>query len=380
MSPIKLKSVVESSLTISEALDRIALDYGEVLTVGALSARLRRGGFPAASELVGKRTGLSQVSGKLAEHRARSRGYEKEIASLQAIVDGYSAAHASAPAARIIAPPKASKRYGAPVALWSDWHIAEKVFAEKVHNRNAYDLEIARKRCRRTCEGTRHLIEFNRRGGFEIREAVLWLGGDFISGMLHEELVETDELHPLEALVEARDMLVPAIRSVAEDVDRLIVPTNFGNHGRSTDRKRIKTAAENNYEWLLYLLIQEALADDKRIHVQRSKALHTYVGVFGKTLHFHHGDHVQYYGGSGGITIPLKKATHAWNKFQPADLHHYGHFHTAIDLGDIVVNGSMKGYDEYALSIKAEYEPAQQMFYMLDSKHGKTCVSKIWCD
>jgi hypothetical protein len=42
------------------------------------------------------------------------------------------------------------------------------------------------------------------------------------------------------------------------------------------------------------------------------------------------------------------------------------------------VNGSVVGYNGYAMAIKATPEPPQQAFYILDSKRGKTCKSPIW--
>jgi hypothetical protein len=44
----------------------------------------------------------------------------------------------------------------------------------------------------------------------------------------------------------------------------------------------------------------------------------------------------------------------------------------------IQVNGSVIGFNAYAMSIKATPEPPQQFFHLLDSRRGKTAQCPIW--
>jgi len=94
--------------------------------------------------------------------------------------------------------------------------------------------------------------------------------------------------------------------------------------------------------------------------------------------HFTHGDTVNYQGGVGGITIPLRKAYAMWQLIQPAYLHITGHFHTQLDLGDGLANGSGIGYNDFARKCNARPEPARQQFCLIDEEQGKTKVSPIW--
>jgi hypothetical protein len=55
-----------------------------------------------------------------------------------------------------------------------------------------------------------------------------------------------------------------------------------------------------------------------------------------------------------------------------------GHWHQLVDYGDVTVNGSLIGYNAYAMSVRAKPEPPQQAFYVLDSKRGKSCRAPIW--
>jgi hypothetical protein len=44
------------------------------------------------------------------------------------------------------------------------------------------------------------------------------------------------------------------------------------------------------------------------------------------------------------------------------------------------VNGSLIGYNAYALAIKASPEPPVQAFFLIDSRFGKTVVCPVILD
>lgn len=267
------------------------------------------------------------------------------------------------------------------VVLASDLHIEEVVNPRAIEGRNAYSPDIARARIERMAEGALWLIDMHR-SRFEIRDLVLWLGGDCIAGYLHEELEETNALSPIEAVLFCHELLAGLIRSVLEKggLERLIIPANVGNHGRTTHRMRAKTRVENSYEFLLYRHLKETFAADPRVEFAIAAGSHLYLEVYEQTLRFLHGDDVRFWGGVGGVTIPIRKALAAWESFRRADLTVMGHFHQLLHGRDFVVNGSLIGYNEYALSIKAEYEPPQQGFFLLDSRRGRCCATPIWVD
>jgi hypothetical protein len=88
----------------------------------------------------------------------------------------------------------------------------------------------------------------------------------------------------------------------------------------------------------------------------------------GYTICFQHGHAVQYGGGVGGLTIPLNKAIAQWQKLKRADLYCLGHWHQFFDGGNFIVNGSLIGYNSYAMFIKAGYEPPKQAFFTINKK------------
>jgi hypothetical protein len=267
------------------------------------------------------------------------------------------------------------------VALLSDLHVEEEVKRGDTPVGNVYNLNIAEKRLGRAFSGIEWLINHHRQN-WQIRNLVLWFGGDMMSGQIHEENLETSRGTPIETLLWLYPRLLAGVHQLLTGLDltSLQLICSYGNHGRDTKTCRFAKGAGHSYEWGMYQRLAQDLQSDERVQVLADPSEHQYAKVYDWSLHFHHGHRVQYQGGSGGITIPLNKAVAQWDKARRCDIHNFGHFHQYIDTGAIVVNGSLIGYNSYAMGIKATPEPAQQAFYLLDSKRGKTCKSPLWVE
>ncbi len=267
------------------------------------------------------------------------------------------------------------------VAMASDWHVEEKVDPVTVNGKNEYNLDISRARSERFFRAIIWLLEHNR-SGFEIDNLILWLGGDLISGYIHEELEESNFLAPPEAILYAMDLIISGIDLLLKQgkLKRLIVPCNRGNHGRIHKKKRISTASANSFEWMLYKLLRQHYANEPRIEFMVADGDHLYLDVYKYTIRFMHGDTFNYGGGVGGMVIPVRRGIQRLQQYRKADITCLGHFHTYGDYGDIVVNGSLIGYSPYALSIAASFEPPQQAFFLIEPNHGKCFGTPIWLE
>jgi hypothetical protein len=274
---------------------------------------------------------------------------------------------------------KSGKREATAVAMLSDTHVEETATLEQSGGVNVYNLEIAEESMHRFFDGARWMNALYRET-FGVRDMVLAIMGDLMTGYIHEELVESNALSPIETCLWLHTRVTAGIRHLLADntLERLIVPCVPGNHGRTTSKIRRQTYAENSYEWLLYQQLAHEFRDDPRVEFVVDKAVHKWVAVYDQTVHIHHGDELKYQGGVGGLAIPLGKRVPIWDRIRRADVHLLGHFHQFRDFNNAVVNGSMVGYGAYAMSIGAPPEPPQQGYFLLDSKRGKTCVSPIW--
>jgi hypothetical protein len=58
-----------------------------------------------------------------------------------------------------------------------------------------------------------------------------------------------------------------------------------------------------------------------------------------------------------------------------------GHWHQWLSLPGIVVNGTLKGYDEYArLGLRAPYQRPTQALWFVHPKHGVTAQWPIYLE
>lgn len=273
---------------------------------------------------------------------------------------------------------KGGRHEATAIAMASDWHSEEPVSAAKTNDLNAFDLDEFEARA---CRFFTNLVRLVRKEGaaVDIRNLVLWLGGDFITGSLHDDTTQANQLGPVDAITNVQRVIAKGIEtllSALPDV-QLTIPCSAGNHSRMTHKQMIKSEQENSLETLMYRSLAQIFAKEPRVKFILPQGYHTYLDVHGKVLRFHHGHNIKYGGGVGGITIPVNKAIAQWNKSRVADLDIFGHFHQRMDGGNFLANGSLIGFNEFALAIKAGYEPPQQQFALIDSKHGKTVVAPI---
>jgi hypothetical protein len=265
------------------------------------------------------------------------------------------------------------------VALASDWHIEETVDPKKVNGVNSYNLSIARHRVERYFSGLSWLVNYHS-DNFKLRDGLLWLGGDLISGHLREENLEENGCAPVVAIARLHEWISQGIRHVLKTTatDKLKIVCNSGNHGRLTEKVRPSTREENSLEWLLYHFLSREFTEEPRVEFNLPHGAHTYAQVYEKIIRFHHGDDAKYGGGVGGVMIPIYKAMDRWETVRHADLTCLGHFHQYHDLSSLVINGSLIGYNPYALKIGARYEEPKQAFFLVDSKRGKTFPADVW--
>lgn len=310
--------------------------------------------------------------------KARVASLEKDLYTARKAVEAMSAA-TSRPLEPVVRHEYSGLREAASVALLSDVHAEEEVRAGETPVGNTYNPAIAEKSIARFFSGYRWLLDFHRER-FTIRDVVLWLGGDLMSGHIHEELKETTAGTPIETLLWLRSRVISGIDLLLEDpkTERLHVPCSYGNHGRNTIKPYRAKGAAHSYEWLLYQWLAAHYEKEPRVRFLADQSAHQYMRVYDWDLHFHHGDEISYQGGVGGVMIPVNKAVGQWDIAKRCHYHNFGHWHQHIDSGRVTLNGSVIGYNAYVMSIKATPEEPQQAFYLLDAKRGKTCKSPIW--
>jgi hypothetical protein len=146
----------------------------------------------------------------------------------------------------------------------SDWHCEEQVKKGDTSGKNEYTLKIAEERIERFFQGGVRLYDIMARDT-RIPTIVLGLLGDFISGSIHEELVEINQLLPADAIRFAQIQIIRGIKfllaNTPKDVEILVV-CHSGNHGRMTKKQRHASENGNSLEAFMYRNIMEGISPE----------------------------------------------------------------------------------------------------------------------
>jgi hypothetical protein len=289
------------------------------------------------------------------------------------------------PQISVIQPREGSHGESVAVFVASDWHIEENVDPACVGYKNEFNLKVAEERATKFFQGAFRLFDILRRDT-TIKTVILGLLGDFISNTIHEDLAETNNLGPADAIYKAECLIVSGIKFLLEQIPpdvEIFVVAHAGNHGRMTKKQRGSSESSNSLEHFMYYHIRDLFSGEPRIKFQIAEGYHTFTRLFEEryTIRWHHGHAIKYGGGVGGIYVPILKALNQWNKAEWADLDILGHFHQATDAGNFVANGSLIGYNDFAVRIKADFEEPKQMFLLVNRKwNSKTMVTPIFLE
>jgi hypothetical protein len=269
------------------------------------------------------------------------------------------------------------------VLMLSDLHLDEIVEPEEVDGLNAYNRTIAVLRMKRWSQNVIKMARHHL-AGMKYDGVVLMLGGDIFSGDIHEELKETNEDTMLGSLLYWAEQIASAIDLLAGEFKKVHIAAVAGNHGRTTRKPRMKLRARTNFDWLLAKMLERHFADDRRITFQIPESSDALIAIYDTHHLLTHGDQTQGGGSIGGIYPPIMRmrarkaqrylATGA--SFQTLWL---GHWHQYLPSPSMVVNGSMKGYDEYAYISNFSFEQPQQAFAIVAPDKGITIQAPIFC-
>lgn len=306
--------------------------------------------------------------------------YQEALQVIERYEREQEAARALAAGSRLITiQPKHRSGTSEATAIWlaSDWHV-EEIVGPEVNSLNRYSPEIAKARATQFFQSGLRLTQLLAQD-VQIEHIILALLGDFITNDIHEaENAEKNALQPMQAIVLAQDLLVAGIEFVLQhSTCTITIPCHSGNHGRTTKRTRFASENGHSLEYLMYQHLAAYFRHEPRVQFLIADGMHSYVKVYDTTIRFHHGHAIKYQGGVGGLFIPAYKAIAQWNKARHADLDVFGHFHQTKDGGNFLCNGSLIGYNAFALSIKADYEPPKQTLFLIDKARGRTCTWPI---
>lgn len=314
------------------------------------------------------------------ELRSRYKAMQEAYQQLKRDSDLYDLLESSPSSVPVQVKTKNQKREATPILALSDWHVETLIKRGDSQGYNYMDLAVADARINQCFSSFGKLVELDRHGSL-IRNCVVWLGGDFIGGNIHDDIIERAQLGPAEAAVWAGDRIRGGLEHILNlGFDLITVVCSTDNHGRITKKPRAATATGSSLNTLMYWGLANWFRDTPEIQFVMPDSPLTYLSIYDKVFRMHHGDMVKYNDGVHGLAVPVIKRIRAWDQLVQAYHTIIGHYHTYTNGSNFTTNGSVCGYDGFAQGHGFAPEPPQQAYLLMDSLRGITRRGPVFCE
>jgi hypothetical protein len=282
------------------------------------------------------------------------------------------------------------KTTGVPLIMASDWHWGETVDPDQVGGMNSFNRKIAKARVKIMGNSIVDLC-FHHMTTPNYPGVVFCVGGDMITGAIHEDLAQTNDGPVTLSVVEVEEQLIGMITLLADKFGKVFVPCVPGNHGRTTIKPRAKNRIFDSWEWVIYTHLERYFANDPRVTVHVPNEVDAHFAIYGHRFMLTHGDTLGVKGGDGiiGALGPIARGAIKVGRSEAQcgrdfDTLLIGHYHTYIPRGDavpVLANGSLIGYNEYArLVLRAGPTRPTQCLAFIHPKRGFTAQWPIYLD
>jgi hypothetical protein len=273
------------------------------------------------------------------------------------------------------------------ILMATDWQWGEVVDLKSMDGLNSYNVDIARKRAERFFQSAVKLSTVYWTGPPPQR-LIMVLGGDMISGEIHEELAKTNDLASLPALKDVVGQVIAGVNLLLDNLDCPIdIITIPGNHGRTTRKPEHKRNALINYDTLAGDFVELYYQSSKR---KRRPGFYTpasgdaLISIFGWSFLITHGDRIGSRGGTGfggaayTVARGFKRLTQDYAARRVRlDYIICGHFHTSYKLDEGFSSASLVGPSEFSRDWRMVPQPASQLFLSVHPKRGVTQARDI---
>lgn len=268
------------------------------------------------------------------------------------------------------------------IALFSDAHIEETVTLGSVQGLNEYNIDIAEERIKNYFNNLANCINKD-----EVDDLIFASLGDTISGYIHEELAQCNGMAPSDAILKAQSLIFSGLKFLLDNTNLQSIKFVgiVGNHSRTTKKIQHANGYKMSFEWLMYQNIKrecELVGLPVEFYIPESEMAIIDTAEDHKRFIFIHGFQIKS-NGSGtvcGIYPALNRLSMKWDKTFHQDKIYLGHFHSCVSIPNATVNGSIIGYNAFAMTNGFVYEKPAQQYEVYDTKRGLLLTRQIYCD
>jgi len=262
------------------------------------------------------------------------------------------------------------------VLLLGDLHIGEIVRAEDVYGLGEYNFDVFTRRMKYLAKSIKS-IATKKLKGYKIDKLHIFGLGDMVSGRIHEELIENAEDIIFQVLNGAY-VTAQFILELSQVFPEIELHGVLGNHGRLTKKVRFKRRY-TNWDFVFYQFLSTFLIGNDRIKCHFPKSFFLVKEIRGWNFLVMHGDSIRSW-----MRIPWYGIERAmWRlgdllQGRGIDVHYriLGHFHNTGELdrtpGELIINGSVVGGNEFSLISSFEFSRPTQLFFGIHKDYGVT--------
>lgn len=311
----------------------------------------------------GLRQQISELNGALRKVRNEDVKFERIVDTLETLIPSLEPRYTP----RVNPAIKSGNRKPHTLLLmWSDQHAGEMVSLEETGGLNEYDWSIMMHRHDLLRE---KLISWAEIFG-PVEELVIAAIGDGVSGDIHDELKQTNEMPLAEAIVQWGLDGGAWIESLVPYFKKIRVICVRGNHSRFSQKPQAKKGYASG-DWQASQIQAQVLRQYDSVEFIIPRANRAKLEIYGRKLMLIHGDAVP---SSTMVGVPWGGVIRYSEKLARShDFDHLllGHFHEPHAIGKrIFVNGSTKGVDEYILDRHGTGSPPAQVLLPFHPDHG----------
>ena len=219
---------------------------------------------------------------------------------------------------------------------------------------NYYNLDVLRERMQQLANKT---ISYCHRDKVECLNVELL--GDFLTGIIHGSTIAQAQEDIIDQIFDASDIVTEFILALKRDIPNIKVYCTYGNHGRVSQGKA-DSANASNYERIIPAYIRKELrGNDIKVIDGGYEDFVTYKLKNGKLIVCTH-----------GTNDSPDTSNKNFSKLLGENVYevHQGHLHNVKEGNGTVVNGSVMGSDDYAISHRFLQQPTQVLkIYYKDS-------------
>lgn len=276
---------------------------------------------------------------------------------------------------------------GIPVAHFSDWHGGEVVFPEQINYINEFNNAILKKRVRHTVETIISLC-FDHMVNPSYPGLVLFLGGDMITGIIHDELKKTNDLTDYQAMFLVADLIIWSIEQFVERFGLVFVVDVDGNHPRATRFVEHKNFRVQNLDWVTYRIVERHFKKDPRVSFYSPESNEALIQIYDRKWMLMHGHDLGVKGGDGiiGAAGPILRGEQKVGRKSAMigrdfDVLNIGHWHQRMIFDTLRVNNTIKGADEFAMKqLQAKPSRPSQNLCIEHPDKGITFDMQVFAD